>query len=233
MDDTEKKMLSIHDRIMTRSSVAHEVGGESISQSVSSRMPIFMQRSILRYSIAGIVVLAVAGGIALQYPAISNLLDRMAVSESSAKAALADTPFLAHSKQAGLSTCSRVFPIMGQYLTQGAQYNVKTQWNEAEPDRHSVLSLVGLDYKSDNYSGSAAGVVMATPNGTLCEGTMVRVAPFPQTCADVTKTLPQGSALSKELGQIAVYTLGDNSGEAMLLPTNKSCIVISVATAAQ
>src|SRR5256885_272896 len=52
-------------------------------------------------------------------------------------------------------------------------------------------------------------------------------------CADIPSILPQGSKITDHLGQVEVYELGGNAGEALLLPTGKSCVVISVASAAK
>ncbi|MGO4319717.1 hypothetical protein AB4Z23_27850, partial [Agrobacterium sp. MCAB5] len=82
------------------------------------------------------------------------------------------------------------------------------------------------------YSGPAAGMVFASPIGEACEGTMVRIAPFPKKCVDVPPILPAGSVQAVALGQIPVYNLPDKGGQVLLLPSDQSCIIISVSQAA-
>jgi len=132
-----------------------------------------------------------------------------------------------------VQACSTVYPVLGQILTTGTKYSVKSLWNDQAVDKHAVQAFVGMDYATERYSGPAAGVVFASPTASGCEGTMVRVAPFASPCADLPSIFPQGSKITDHLGQVEVYELGGNAGEALLLPTGKSCVVISVASAAK
>ncbi|CAN7364082.1 hypothetical protein [Mesorhizobium sp. LjRoot246] len=185
------------------------------------------------YSLLGLVV-AGLGFAAGNYAAIANLIGSATAAQAeTATPALPDTPFLEHVKQAGVQACSTVYPVLGQILTNGTKYSVKSLWNDQAADKHAVQAFVGMDYASERYSGPAAGVVFASPTATGCEGAMVRVAPFASPCADIATILPQGSKITDHLGQVEVYELGGNSGEALLLPTGKSCVVISVASAAK
>ncbi|TPJ66011.1 hypothetical protein FJ471_14385 [Mesorhizobium sp. B2-7-1] len=95
-----------------------------------------------------------------------------------------------------------------------------------------MQALVGMDYATTQYNGPAAGVIFAAPTGSACEG-MVRVVPFAKPCTSVPAMFPPNSKISDNLGQVAVYELGGNNGQALLLPSAQSCIVISVASAAQ
>ena len=185
------------------------------------------------FSLLAIAVVAAAGFAAMRYGLVHNLLPQPAVAETNEPdPALADTPFLQHAKQAGLQSCSNIFPALGQMLTTGTTYSVQSIWNNEAPDKHVVEALVGMNYATQGYSGPAAGLVFAAPTASVCEGTMVRVAPFAASCADVPALLPKGSKLANNLGQISVYELANGGGNAMLLPTGNSCVVISVASAA-
>jgi hypothetical protein len=126
-----------------------------------------------------------------------------------------------------------VFPVLGELLTSGAKYDVQSTWSNEAADRHAVQALVGMSYTTQNYNGPAAGIVFAAPTQSACEGTMVRVAPFSASCAELPSVLPQGSRLASNLGQVAVYALANNGGNAMLLPTASGCVVVSVASAAR
>lgn len=184
-------------------------------------------------SLLGIAVLGAAGYGATRYGILDTVLSPPAVADTpEAGADAADSPFRQHAKQAGLLACSNVFPGLGTLLTEGSQYGVQSIWNNETPDRHAVQALVGMNYASEGYTGTAAGVVVAAPTGSDCEGSMVRVAPFPVPCADMPARLPQGSKLTNNLAQVSVYELPNNGGNAMLLPSGNSCVVISVASAA-
>lgn len=219
---------SIHDRIMSRQqgNDPRPVNGESAAKPTRNRLKIAV------FSILGVAVLGGIGYAAINYAAIRNLVLQPAVAETGrGDSELPNTPFLEHARQAGLQSCSTVFPVLGQLLTNGTEYSVQSTWNNDAADGHIVQALVGMDYASENYSGPAAGVVLAAPTQSACEGAMVRVAPFSASCADIPSVLPQGSTLVNNLGPVAVYELGNNGGNALLLPTGNSCVVISVASA--
>jgi hypothetical protein len=218
---------SIHDRVMSRNS------NDAIQSKGDERKR--SKRNWLRttaLSLFGITIASAAGYVAMRYDAIGNFLSQPAIAETNeANPAPDDTPFLQHAKQAGLQSCSSVFPGLGALLTNGTTYSVQSIWNNETPDKHAVQALVGMNYATEGYSGPAAGVVVAAPTGSLCEGSMVRVAPFAASCADMPAMLPKGSKLTNNLAQISVYELPDNGGNAMLLPAGSSCVVISVASA--
>jgi hypothetical protein len=220
---------SIHDRIMSRNQ-----GKDAVQVGIDDRSrPIRSLAKTTVFSLLAIAVVAAAGFAAMRYGLVRNLLPQPAVAETNQPdPALADTPFLQHAKQAGLQSCSNIFPALGQMLTTGTTYSVQSIWNNEAPDKHVVEALVGMNYATQGYSGPAAGLVFAAPTASVCEGTMVRVAPFAASCADVPALLPKGSKLANNLGQISVYELANGGGNAMLLPTGNSCVVISVASAA-
>lgn len=195
---------------------------------VSPRSPRNWWKTIT-LSLLGIGMIGYA---ATSYGVISGLLSQPAVADTpEASPSATDSPFQQHVKQAGLQSCSKVFPGLGALLTNGSQYGVQSIWNNETPDRHSVQALVGMNYATQGYNAMAAGVVVAAPTGSNCEGSMVRVAPFAVPCTEMPAKLPNGSKLTNNLAQVSVYELPDNGGNAMLLPTGNSCVVISVASA--
>lgn len=219
---------SIYDRIMSRQqgNDPRPVNGERAAKPTRNRLKIAV------FSILGVAILGGLGYAAMNYAAVRDLVLQPAVAETGEGGPdLANTPFLEHARQAGLQTCSTVFPVLGELLTNGTEYSVQSTWNNEAADDHIVQALVGMDYASEGYSGPAAGVVFAAPNQSTCEGGMVRVAPFSASCTDIPSVLPQGSTLVNNLGPVAVYELGNNGGNALLLPTESSCVVISVASA--
>ena len=190
-------------------------------------------RRTVIFSLLGLAVVSTAVSAIVRYDIVQNIISQPAVAGTNeANQALAETPFLQHARQAGLQSCSTVFPALGELLTNGTQYNVQSIWNNEAADKHAVQALVGMNYATQGYSGPAAGIVFAAPIASGCEGSMVRVAPFTTSCSDISVKFPNGSKLVNSLGQIGVYELGNNGGNAMLLPAGSGCVVISVASAA-
>jgi hypothetical protein len=219
---------SIHDRIMSRTPDTPANAGEDRKAAGRS----WPKAALL--SALGVVVLGLGGYTAMHYDKMGSLFSQAAVAETTEpKADQPDTPFLQHAKQAGLQTCSNLFPALGALLTNGSQYSVQSAWNTKAPNEHVVQAFVGMDYASQSYSGAAAGIVFAAPTGSACEGAMVRVAPFATSCSNIPSLLPQGSELANTLGQVAIYSLANNNGSAMLLPSGNNCVVISVASASK
>ncbi|WP_224545682.1 hypothetical protein [Mesorhizobium sp. CA16] len=138
-------------------------------------------------------------------------------------------PFQAHVAQAGVRTCANLFAAMGQALTAGSTYAIQTQWDKTSPDTHAVQAVAGMSYNLPDYKTQAAGVVFASPVGQSCEGGFMRVAPFPRSCQEVVGTLPKGSLLADNLSNSMLFNLADNAGQALLVPTGNTCIVVSVA----
>jgi hypothetical protein len=177
-----------------------------------------------------------AAGAALAFqigPHIGAFLFTEATAQSQApESAKDDTPFRKHISQAGIRTCANLFPVLGQALTFGSTYAVNTQWNKTSPDAHSVQAVTGMSYDTPDYKEQAAGVVVASPTATGCEGTFVRVAPFQKPCQEVITTLPQGSTLAETLSGMPYYNLANNSGQALLISSGNSCVVVSVGSLA-
>lgn len=147
----------------------------------------------------------------------------------SADASANKNPFQAHVSQAGLRTCANLFATLGQALTAGSTYAIQTQWDNGSPDTHAVQAVAGMSYDLPDYKTQAAGVVFASPVGQTCEGGFVRVAPFQHSCQDVAATLPKGSLLADNLSNTMLFNLANNGGQALLVPTGNTCIVVSVA----
>ncbi|WP_274425156.1 hypothetical protein [Chelativorans sp. YIM 93263] len=221
---------SIHDRIMSRNQPDPLENAGDVTLGKFDRK--WLKAAAL--SLLGVVVIAAAGYGAMRSDAVRGFFSQEAVAETKeAVPELADTPFLQHAEQAGLETCSTVFPALGELLTNGSQYQVQSTWNSEKPDEHAVQSLVGMTYQAESYTGTAAGFVFAAPTGSVCEGSMVRVAPFSRPCNDISALLPAGSKLANNLGNVAVYSLANNGGDALLLPAGETCIVVSIASAVQ
>lgn len=131
----------------------------------------------------------------------------------------------------GAKRCLGLFSGLGQSATVGATYAVQVQADRTDPNAHTTIGVTGVTYNQPNYKGSAAGVVVAAPVGQGCEGTMVRVAPFPASCHEVVRQLPAGSAIVTNLSGTPLYNLGGNQGQAMLVASGTGCVVVTIAQA--
>ena len=203
-------------------------------------------RVVRNTALLGAFAVLVAAAVVLSfrlYPALGTLVAGTASAQAQApvqgKPAQAATapadasannnPFQAHVAQAGVRTCANLFATLGQALTAGSTYAVQTQWDNTSPDTHAVQAVAGMSYNLPDYKTQAAGVVFASPVGQTCEGGFVRVAPFQRSCQEVAGTLPKGSLPADNLSNTMLFNLANNGGQALLVPTGNTCIVVSVA----
>ena len=128
----------------------------------------------------------------------------------------------------GARKCASLYAALGQGMTQGAAYTLKTETSKEAPDTHMVQGVVGMTYNLPELKGSAGGVLLATPMGQGCEGYMVRVAPFQKPCAEVLRMLPAGSVEEQRLSGVPQYRLGGNQGQALVIPNGATCVVVTL-----
>ncbi|MCW4461507.1 hypothetical protein OK349_07285 [Sphingomonas sp. BT-65] len=157
----------------------------------------------------------------------------VAQSQQAAKAPAANV-FQEQAGKLGVRRCANLFAALGNTVSNGAAYTVVTQAGGAAAvaDGHGVQGVVGMAYNTPGYAAQAAGVVIAAPVGTKCEGQLVRVAPFQRACKDVVGQLPAGSTAAGSLSGVPLYILGGNQGQAMLISSGNSCVVVTVARGA-
>lgn len=137
--------------------------------------------------------------------------------------------FKAQAAKLGAPQCAELYGALGLGLAQGAAYTVKTETNKESPNTHIVQGVVGLTYNSPDLKGQAGGVVLAAPSVQGCEGYLVRVAPFQKPCTEVVRLLPPGSVGEQTLSGVAQYRLGGNQGQALMIPSGSTCVVVSLA----
>lgn len=135
--------------------------------------------------------------------------------------------------QLGASRCANVFAALGEQVALGANHAVQVEANKAAPDAHPLKGLVGMAYDRPEYRAQAAGVVLAAPVGQRCEGQLIRVAPFQQSCQQVVAALPKGSAVASNLSGVPLYNLGGDQGQALLVPSGSACVVVTIAHAVE
>jgi len=198
----------------------------------SARFSSHIVRAIVLSVIA--VVLIGGGGLALwHYPFISEGSAQSAASQKKGRASTsekASNPFIRHAEDGGIHACKDTYAALGEALAAGANYMVQTETANNDPDQHSMQGLVGLNYPSQgDYSGPAAGLVFVSPiaSGKNCEGSLVRVVPFQQSCQAAANLLPKGSKQGQQLSGVHTFAL-PNGGNAMLLPSGENCVVLSV-----
>lgn len=244
---------SIHDRIMqARHTTGDGRDGFAVDPAMShtrATSPRLWQRPL----IYGIAAAALLGGVGLgvwQFPVLAENITQAAgkkpVQPSTAQPAsqaqpqsstnapaqpnAASDPFQTHAEQAGAKTCTATYAALGKMLTDGTQFMVQTQTAKAEVDQHALQGVVGITFppsKDGNFTGPAAGLVFAAPTAQGCEGTMVRVVPFPQNCQAAVNLLPKGSQQLQPLSGLPVFALA-SGGQAMLMPAGNGCVVLSI-----
>lgn len=170
----------------------------------------------------------------------------MAGATASAAPATAPTPPLAagaispgarvFSEQAsklGAQKCARLYSVLGDLVSQGADYAVRTETNKQAADAHHIQGAVGMTYNLPDLKGQAAGLVFAAPVANGCEGHFVRIAPFQKPCQQVVKDLPAGSVAAADLSGVPVYQLGGGQGQALMIASGASCVVVTVTPGSQ
>lgn len=151
-----------------------------------------------------------------------------AVAQRAASPAAA-SPFQEQAGKLGARKCASLYAALGQGLTQGAAFAVKTEADKTSPDAHIVQGVVGMTYNLPDLKGQAGGAVLAAPGAQGCEGYMVRVAPFQKPCGEMVRALPAGSAGEQMLSGVAQYRLGGNQGQALMIPSGPGCVVVTLA----
>lgn len=129
----------------------------------------------------------------------------------------------------GARKCAGLYAALGQGMTQGAAYALKTETSKEAPDAHMVQGMVGMAYNLPDLKGPAGGILLATPMPKGCEGYMVRVAPFQKPCAEILRALPAGSVEERKLSGVPQYRLGGNQGQALVIPSGSTCVVVTLA----
>ncbi|MDE1992606.1 MAG: hypothetical protein KGI75_08875 [Rhizobiaceae bacterium] len=144
------------------------------------------------------------------------------------------TVFNEHVDKAGVTACKDVFPTLGFAAAAGSTFNATTSWSDRDPNEHSISSIIGMSFNSDQLKGSGASFVFSAPTPTKggCEGTFVRIVPVAQDCGEFASSLPKGSKAGISLQGIPVITLPSGL-QTLLVPTiGKGCVVVTTSRAA-
>lgn len=141
--------------------------------------------------------------------------------------------FSEQANKLGAQKCARLYSVLGDLVSQGADYAVRTETNKQAPDAHVVQGTIGMTYNLPDLKGKAAGLVFATPSANGCEGHFVRIAPFQKPCQQVVKDLPAGSISATDLSGVPVYQLGGGQGQALMIASGASCVVVTVTPGSQ
>ena len=137
--------------------------------------------------------------------------------------------FKQQADQLGVRRCANLYAALGDTVAHGAVHNVQTRAEKSDADGHNVQGVVGLTYKTPSYSSQAGGIVTVSPVGDKCEGQLVRVAPFQRACSDAVALLPAGSVAVGNLAGVPLYDIGGNQGQALLVASGNTCVVVTVA----
>lgn len=133
----------------------------------------------------------------------------------------------------GAQKCTRLYSVLGDLVSRGANYSVRTETNKQAPDAHLIQGAVGMTYNLPDMKGQAAGLVFASPVANGCEGHLVRIAPFQKPCQQVVKDLPAGSVAAADLSGVPLYQLGGGQGQALMIASGASCVVVTVTPGSQ
>lgn len=141
--------------------------------------------------------------------------------------------FAEQASKLGAQRCSRLYSVLGDLVSHGADYAVRTETNKQAPDAHLIQGAVGMTYNLPDMKGQAAGLVFASPVANGCEGQFVRIAPFQKPCQQVVRDLPAGSVAAANLSGVPVYQLGGGQGQALMIASGASCVVVTVTPGSQ
>lgn len=140
--------------------------------------------------------------------------------------AVKKTIFDEHVEKAGVTTCGKLFSVLGAGASAGGTVKVVTRWHDKAPDEGALLSLFGIGFGTSAQASHGAGIVFAAPNGSKCEGASVRVVSVTMDCQSFAKTLPAGSQLADDLQGVALVNLPSGL-QTMLIPSQASCVVVT------
>jgi len=163
--------------------------------------------------------------------------DAAAAGDTSAAPAPADqqkTIFNEHVEQAGVTACKEIFPALGFVAASGSTFNATTSWSEKDPNDHSISSIVGMSFNSDQFRGSGASIIFSAPTPAKggCEGSFVRVVPVGVDCNTFAGTLPRESKLGTSLQGLPVITLPSGVQTVLLPSAGNGCVVLTTSRAA-
>ncbi|TCS17501.1 hypothetical protein [Caulobacter sp. BK020] len=136
--------------------------------------------------------------------------------------------FRDQANKVGAQSCANLYEALGQGLTRGAAFSVKTEADKSAPDAHIVQGVMGMSYDLPDLKGVAGGIALAAPGADGCEGYLVRVAPFQKPCAEVVSLLPAGSTAGEALLGVWQYRLGGTQGQALMIPSGSNCVVVTL-----
>lgn len=141
--------------------------------------------------------------------------------------------FQAEAMKLGAGACTSVYGALGAGVAQGSTFAVKTTTDKNSPGAHMIEGVVGMTYNLPELKGPAAGVIVAAPGLHGCQGQLVRVAPFQKPCSEVVRMLPPGTTAGQNLSGVPLYQLARNQGQALLISSGASCVVVTIAAATQ
>jgi hypothetical protein len=173
---------------------------------------------------AAILGLALVGNVC----AFAPIAAAAATAAAPAKAIGNVDVFRDQANKVGARSCADLYEALGQGLTRGATFAVKTEANPGVPDAHIVQGVLGMTYDLPDLKGPAGGVVLAAPGAGGCEGYLVRVAPFQKPCAEVVRFLPAGSVAGQALSGVWQYRLAGTQGQALMIPSGSNCVVVTL-----
>lgn len=143
------------------------------------------------------------------------------------KTMTAADPFTSIATSSGATTCVRTYAELGSALIAGSRFAFQTQVADKDANGHMIQGIIGMNLaENDSLTKPAAGIVLAAPNGTSCEGHSVRVVPVRQDCKTVAGLLPKDSKALPPLSGLAFYSIPTGE-QTLLLPVGEDCVAVT------
>lgn len=136
--------------------------------------------------------------------------------------------FMRQANSLHANTCAPLYATLGKLAVVGTSYSLRTQADRAAPGAQGMQGTAGMTYDLPDLKGQAAALVSAAPVGNRCEGQFVRVVPFQVSCAEAFRSFPNGSKPIGTLSGVPLYDLGSNRGQAMMITSGATCVVVSI-----
>lgn len=130
-----------------------------------------------------------------------------------------------HANTAGIKRC-------GPLIAETAQANITTphtavsSWATKQPDAHMFQSIVGLVFPS-TVAPKAAAILVASPEASGCEATVVQIHPTARSCGEIESELRKNGLNAVQLAGLPLTQSGTE--RKLLIPVpGTGCVVVGV-----
>ncbi len=143
-----------------------------------------------------------------------------------------DPRFLAlnQAQNAGVKTCLPLIKDLTGLTIDGESATVST-WNKDEPDNRAFSALSVMKYPNQT-APRAIGLVSATPAGTHCDGSNIRIQSSALTCDAIAANLAKQNVPEPQvLGDVRLYAPNAQGQRTILSPAaTNGCVLVFTGT---